>query len=124
MSNNKFRVWDKKNKKMLGVAALSIHENMFMPDNIGYQDFYNYDNNYYSCIMQNTGLIDKEGIEIYDGDIITIAGSSIKNYEVEYVLGCYGISTEKGFSILADYTTSLSDGTNATCKVIGHIYEK
>jgi len=60
MKEIEFRIFDKRKNKMLGVSALSIDERMFMPNNINYQDFYSYDNQYYSDILEYTGLKDKK----------------------------------------------------------------
>jgi len=110
MNRLKFRVWDKM-------------ENRFIYSDRGYQghyvltlkgEFYNLQNG--SCgneyvVQQWTGLQDKNGVDIYEGDIIEIF-NHIRPENVEYVAegSCgfgfwlHDLNGDGGFELLGDWT--------------------
>ena len=101
MREIKFRVWDKDIK-------VFTEDEFFTVDDMKYDDPY--------VFMQYTGLKDKNGIEIYEGDILTCGNL---NYKLVWEDGkaCEIHNKEDKFSprFLFNYLEQL--------EVIGNIYE-
>jgi hypothetical protein len=96
MREIKFRGWDEEQKKMIGWEFLSLGKGELL--NL-------------KGVMQFTGLLDKQGKDIYEGDILQIkqnkewfSGEEI--FKVEYKEGYY-----KFFSGYSD------------CEIIGNVWE-
>ena len=123
MKKTKFRAWDKNIKKMSSVFDIQDYADANDSD-LGDGKLPNIDRDNLE-LMQFTGLLDKKGKEIYEGDIVEIfeiisSGimgdnlSSLGYREVIFSNGLYGFNN--GFG------QALRLITNKT-KVIGNIYE-
>jgi len=122
MKNLKFRVWDKRFEKMdYGRGDLLLRVN----------------NEDFSEVMQYTGIEDKNGTEIYEGDIIEIQGifsspdypydefeELDKRFVVAFKDGCFYLKEPniKGVWCYFEHLVSQFDRYNSI-KVIGNIYE-
>lgn len=113
----KFRVWLTDIDKMLRVKAL-VFEKDKTKCVCGYSfDFYLEDEN--ATIMQSTGLKDKNGKEIFEGDIIKMSKdvySEPTYYEVvRHRGGAYRLeSKQHGCELWLRHTD---------CEVVGNVYE-
>src|SRR5699024_795685 len=77
MREIKFRAWDTEKNKMVKVDTIDFYNG-----NVNDVDFYNQEIHfgYSTVLMQYTGLKDKNGTEIYEGDVVEFDG----NYEVRF----------------------------------------
>jgi uncharacterized phage protein (TIGR01671 family) len=111
MRDIKFRFWNKLNKQMEydNLKTNSYYQNPFTRSDL--------------VAMQFTGLSDKNGKEIYEGDIIR---SMPNDFEPEYS-GCWSVIFSDG-TFKADRTddqgeTWIPYWTEGQIEIIGNIYE-
>lgn len=122
----KFRVWDKKRSEMINLISINFHKYIQMDDLTCSCEDGPITRNFQDVIlMQSTGLHDKNGVEIFEGDVVNLnhtfrnpmTGSGTltlnKNFEVIFVNGMF---TREGTSM----------GLNKDLKyitVIGNVWE-
>lgn len=134
MREIKFRAWDKKSKKMrivesIGFGAISIHKdhypviNMLGYDTINQESILVHRDSPDFVLEQFTGLRDRNGKEIYEGDIIEYgAPEKLKN-------GNYNLNKSIKKRVLVEWKDFVSCGFNVMgCpqqiyEVIGNIHE-
>jgi uncharacterized phage protein (TIGR01671 family) len=113
MREIKFRAWDKKYNQMVSWDDISKN------NIIGALINNNNRSISHGVLMQFTGLLDKNGVEIYEGDILYFEPYETHGNDrvVEYKDGAY-----HGRLIRSGYSKLLSECVYET-KVIGNIYE-
>ena len=116
MREIKFRAWDKKNKVMKTVTELDFdyypsQKREWKPQGAKSDVWLNNENESYFPtdveLMQITGLRDKNGKEIYEGDCLGHRHNIVEWYE-----GAFCVAGDRPLSMMAKH-----------CEVIGNIYE-
>lgn len=108
----KFRAWNKKDKVMVDVAAMN-----FGPSGLWSLIEYAYDaelqlaDNYE--LMQYTGLHDKNGREVYEGDIVKNEYGKVMEVQYDPRSAAFGVG---------DYYFG-TIGSGKTLEVIGNIFD-
>ena len=118
----KFRAWYKDLKKMFKIGQITLEEGTwnFEPND---RDFIGMSIPYQPSfvLMQYTGLHDKNGKEIYEGDIVRIiVNNNIEKIcRVEFKNGIFGVMFSKNKEL-----TAFPHFCNTTFEVIGNVFEK
>ncbi|WP_420780514.1 YopX family protein [Streptococcus canis] len=113
----KFRVWDKEKQAMSTVEAID-----YVNDKI-YPFYRKYVRRYIpfeeAVLMQSTGLFDKNGVDIFDGDIVKLQYTIASDFEL------FEVRQFRGGMWRIDNRRRGSDLwlRNEDCEVIGNVWE-
>ena len=119
MKDIKFRAWDKKKNNWFGDYGADLYIELNGTINFGWNGETMDDYTGRIILMQYTGMKDKNGIEIYEGDILfhPLQGKRQVYYPYSEHVASYGLrDIDSGFG------STLQD-SHAVWEVIGNIYE-
>ncbi len=119
----KFRVWDGINKKMYEVSELNTNlQQVTCWDDNDNKLFFYFAGARQDCdLMQFTGLKDKNGKEIYEGDIFSFEGRSYQVYFDEARGSWSAINRKEGTDY--KYQQNLTKMRAKRFEIIGNIYQ-
>ena len=117
MREIKFRAWDKENEKMMKVSSISLENKEIAVKDFGTYHFFRIKD---IELMQYTGLKDKNGKEIYEGDILFFRDENMK-YIVVWQDAAFIIKSIE----IRKYSEKMCwlDDTEICCEIVGNIYE-
>jgi len=126
----KFRAWDNINNKFRDIESINIARNNKPTSIVSNCDFYQIQSNSQIELMQYAGLKDKNGVEIYEGDIINVYDyDSIYEHKDKLTTKAKNVRFENGsFWFTNEVTKSFYSFSNynrpgTSFEVIGNIHE-
>jgi len=116
----KFRAWDKNKRTMVnGGSFFDVSQTQGVDRWVFGMDVFNHPDNVE--LMQYTGLEDKNGVEMYEGDIVNFSFRMGRNEPQHFEGVLVEVDPIWGSTVSADDTYSL--GRCHDIEVIGNIYE-
>lgn len=115
MRERKFRAWDEDNKKMWLPEDPEFQNNWHMFPR-GNHSMYQCYSDSYLTIMQYTGLKDKNGVEIYEKDLLQTLPKF--QFVVNFINGKF-----QAFGKWDDGMSSIGIDLSSDFEIIGNIYE-
>lgn len=120
MREIKFRAWDKELKEYVGINNIAIDPtNGDVVELGGYELL---DVNRFAVLEQYTGLKDKNGVEIYEGDIVQYGEDKDFIFVVIFKYGCFYAHNILGEKFMTDSLLG-SLVMSEKVSVIGNIHE-
>lgn len=129
----KFRAWDRYDKKLYKVEKINFvwQAGVCVDMEGGIDALVNSEYPDHDCVlMQYTGMRDRYGQEIYEGDIVIrpflkdkCPAPEDEHYTVVWMRGAYMIRSPHGKSHYRLYSSYRTLDTDMTIQVVGNIYE-